>query len=194
LRVILKRKAMPEKKIAISAGHSGEDPGACYFGLVEHEVALQVVHDFQILFYKVKDLTENFELIIVPSVSLEEKVDFINSHNPLLAVEIHFNAYYDKRAHGTECLFFPTSGRGARLAYFIQKELCESLKTKDRGIKPRGDLYFLKYTKCTAVVTESLFISNEEEAKMLKSPAVITLIASAHMWGIEKYLHEEGII
>ena len=98
-----------------------------------------------------------------------DKIDRINAINPDLAIEVHLNSNEDSSYSGHEFLYYPTSKSGKYVAekllewhsYYWNRPFCD-------GLSPRSDLAFLKYTKCPAVITEQLFLSNDKEAKHLK--------------------------
>ncbi|OKL35490.1 N-acetylmuramoyl-L-alanine amidase [Domibacillus mangrovi] len=56
---------------------------------------------------------------------------------------------------------------------------------RNRGIKQQN-LAVLRESNMPAVLTENVFVSNPEEAKLLKDPAVIDGLTKAHAIGIAK--------
>jgi len=153
--------------ILISAGHYPERPGACYKQFCEHGEAnlwaILIVDELTHLGH----ITER-----VPSGTLRDKTEFINSRDADMAVEIHFNSAItikgDHIGKGSETLYYPGSEKGALLANNIQDELGKVF-TPDRGIKEgwyrmdkaRGADYFLKKTNCTSVIIEPDFIHRD---------------------------------
>ena len=84
-------------------------------------------------------------------------------------VSIHCNAYNGK-VKGTETLVYSMPSEAYSIATEIQKNIVERLGTENRNVKIRKDLYVLKNTKCPAVLVETAFIDNEEDAeKLLKN-------------------------
>ena len=81
-------------------------------------------------------------------------------------VSIHCNAASGD-AKGTETLVYCDGGTSGRLARCIQAQIVNSLGTVDRGIKERGDLIVLKRTSMPAVLVETAFIDNAEDAELL---------------------------
>ena len=160
--------------ILVSAGHHPTKPGACYQGFCEHDEALRWARDI------CEILTDEHALMVPPS-TLKEKVSFINARKCDLAVEIHFNSakqWVDldndglvdegEDVHvgrGSETLYYPSSVRGKAAARIVQHALA-SVFEPDRGIKegwyrlnPKyGADYFLRKTKCTALILEPEFI------------------------------------
>lgn len=100
-----------------------------------------------------------------------------------IAVELHFNSDSSGKAHGNETLYCPGSKKGKLLATtfnnYLMKVACPLLG-KDRGVKEgwyrmdrpdvvdyKGDVdgdekpdYFLKETKCPALILEPCFIQD----------------------------------
>jgi len=179
---------MIKRKIAISAGHYPESPGAKYNGFIEHEEAVKVVNFLRVMFDK------NYEILLTGG-KLTKKVREINEFKPELAVEVHFNGHVDNSACGIETLH-ANSENGIRLANCVQRRMVERLKRPDRGIKigyyqadeSKGLIYFIKETHCPAIITEGLFLSNMEESLMLKTERTHGLYASAIYEGINDYL------
>ncbi len=90
----------------------------------------------------------------------------INALSPDFIVSLHCNAF-DRRASGTEVLYYHRSSRGKRLAEIVLKHLVNHLRLPNRGLKPctaedRGG-YLLRYTKAPCVIAEPFFIDNDED-------------------------------
>lgn len=174
--------------ILISAGHYPEARGACYNGYCEHEEAMRWATML------VSELEPYIPCMLVPTGTLQEKVRFINTHNPIMALEIHFNASTNLKAKGFETLYYPGSEKGKGLATALNEALgmCfahnrgikEGWYRQDRpGVKDYdgdidGDesiLYFLKKTKCPAVIIEPEFIHNMQRISNNRDHAVDVL-------------------
>jgi len=72
------------------------------------------------------------------------------------------------------------------LGYEMHRALLGDLKTVDRGMK-RGRLAVLRLATCPAVLVESAYLSNNEEAKKLSTPAFRQKIAESIAKGINGY-------
>ena len=77
----------------------------------------------------------------------------------------------------------------ALLAHSIHRELLSGLKTLDRG-KKIGHLGVLRGLKCPGVLVESGFLSNDEEAARIATPAYRQEIAVALAAGINGYANQ----
>lgn len=168
------------KKIFINAGHSPQweidtgltstnpEPGACYFGLQENIIAESVS---RLLETECKnfglDVVENFQ-----SSSLQEIADWANYSNADIFVSIHCNAA-NQAAKGTETFYCAGSSTGKKIAEYVQKSIVANLGTADRGVKDdtqsgAGRLYVLRQTAMPAILIELAFLSNEDDAKLLR--------------------------
>ncbi len=92
----------------------------------------------------------------------------INALEPDFVVSLHCNAF-NRKASGTEVLYYHRSLRGKKMARIIQKHLVGFLKLPDRGIRPktaedRGG-YLLRYTHAPCVIAEPFFIDNDDDLR-----------------------------
>ena len=164
-------------KILIDPGHnySGGDTGAAGFGLREEAVSFEIADKLRVLLegagHSVKmsrsAVTDNVGSGSV-SASISGRAELANSWGADLFVSIHCNAY-DGAAHGTETLVYSKTGTSAQWAQKIQSAVVSRMGTADRGIKERPDLGVLRLTKCAAVLVETAFIDNEQDAWLFKT-------------------------
>ena len=158
--------------IFINPGHDIElDPGACANGLREVDIALAIG----------KELKKIMEKIHYPCYMLQS--DNLAGENPAkpnvcatannsdadIFVSIHCNAATNPSAKGTETLVYSANGGKAHmLAKCIQHQIVHSLGMVDRGVKERPNLSVLKNTTMPAVLVETAFITNEQDAAKLR--------------------------
>ena len=83
-------------------------------------------------------------------------------------VSIHCNAAGGD-ARGTEVEIYPGSDASSKLGQCIQSQIVSSLGTVDRGLKERPGLIVLKHTDMPAVLVETAFIDNDDDANLLAS-------------------------
>lgn len=81
-------------------------------------------------------------------------------------VSIHCNAAGGD-ARGTEVEIYPGSDASSKLGQCIQTQIVNSLGTVDRGLKERPGLCVLKHTEMPAVLVETAFIDNDDDANLL---------------------------
>lgn len=80
-------------------------------------------------------------------------------------VSIHCNAY-DGNAHGSEVECYG-GGNGEELAERINKQIVNSIDVTDRGVRYMPQLMVLKHTDMPAVLVETAFIDNDNDADLL---------------------------
>jgi N-acetylmuramoyl-L-alanine amidase len=170
--------------IFIRPGHGGADPGAV--GPNKLREADQALALAKLLADKLPNtkLARTWDV----TLSLDIGVAIAEKAKADLFISLHFNAASDLYAHGTETLYHPESERGKRLAECIQKNLVATLGLRDRGIKPRPNLYELRKTTMPAVIVETAFISNPGEEKLISDPAWLDKAAGAIAAGIREYV------
>lgn len=149
--------------IAVVIGHHPEAPGAT-LSLAGREISEYALwkpfaHELVCTLHE-----EDLHAVTVerpnpkPDEALAERV---NGTNADVAIELHFNA---AGGWGTEMLHWPGSEGGSRLAGQLQYETVKALGLRDRGIKARDDLAFLRLTEMPAVICEPGYGDAEEDA------------------------------
>lgn len=179
------------KKIAIDAGHGGEDPGALSPNkkLKEKDVVLEISKMLNyILEYK------GYNTILIRDkdefVQLGERANKANKEKADIFVSVHTNAAASKNAHGIETFYFKNSKQGEKLARHIQKEMVNLAENRNRGIKTNQSWTVLKRTNMPAVLCEVGFISNKEEKALLSNEYFRFMKAFSIYKGIENYFNE----
>ena len=167
--------------IAISGGHypakRGASDGAGFSEYPETMLWAKTIVD-------AINITNPGMAVLVPTGTLGEKVRFINRLEGVkIAAEIHFNAAPTNRpVRGSETLYCPGSKTGKYIAEKVQDTL-GSLLPPSRGIKEgwyqmdpsKGIDYFLKATKCPAVILEPEFVVNKEAILLFRVPVCKSL-------------------
>ena len=156
------------KKVFIDIAHGGKDPGAVGNGIKEKDISLLVGplvgkalqrHNVEVFYSRTTDVF----------VELIERANKANKLGVDVFVSLHCNSFSDEQAQGLETFSHPSSKNGTALAKCIQDSLIKDrLYTKDRGIKT-ANFSVLRNTKATAALVELGFISNKEDAEILKN-------------------------
>lgn len=81
-------------------------------------------------------------------------------------ISIHCNAA-NGQARGTEVECYSRMSNGGNLAQCIQNQIVGALGTVDRGVKEMPGLIVLKHTDMPAVLVETAFIDNDDDATLL---------------------------
>lgn len=168
-------------RILVNAGHGGKDSGACGNGLREVDVNKQIA--IKLCEYLIGD--GHAVTFFQQTKSVNDVWQFENKCSYDLTISVHCNSF-NSTSHGHEVLYYPSPSQGKKLAQAIQMSLVKSVGLRDRGVKPRKDLCVLTYTKSIAVIVETAFISNPNEAKILKEKPEIFARAIAD--GVKNYI------
>ncbi len=168
--------------IVISIAHALNHPGAQNerLGLSEYTFSL-VLSSIVVNMLNMKNVCK---AVLVDCSNIESyneilrtKIARVNSYNPKLALELHFNSSVHPAAAGYETLYLSSTGK--KYAELIQARLGEMKDLKrDRGTKKRDNLMFLKATTCPALILEPLFLSNPAEGILLKNEKFISDLAN----------------
>jgi N-acetylmuramoyl-L-alanine amidase len=113
---------------------------------------------------------------------LRKIVNKCNAHTVDLDVSIHFNASAnDKNGNGyttgTECYIYSASSKAQDEALRICNYI-SALGFKNRGVKVRNNLYFLKHTKAPALLVECCFVDDYDDVKLYNTEKMAIAIAS----------------
>ncbi|KMY55434.1 cell wall hydrolase [Bacillus sp. FJAT-27231] len=174
-------------KIIIDAGHGYSTPGKrTPDGMREFEFN----RDVALLLRKKlegKGASVGFSHSDQVDVPLEERVSKANRWKADLFLSIHANAYGDgwNEAHGIETFIHSSRPKQAEaVAKAIQQRLVTLTGRRNRGVKT-GNFYILRKTLMPAVLIEAGFMTNKEEAQLLRTRAYRELCAQAITEAVE---------
>jgi N-acetylmuramoyl-L-alanine amidase len=185
-------------KICIDAGHnhSGHDTGASGNGLREQDITFEIAKrtgellksaGFSVLLTR-NAITDNIGTSLHTSLSLRSKM--ANDFKADLFISVHCNASENPTAKGTETFIYNTKSAARHIAEKVNSSIVNNLGTIDRGVKENPNLAVLKNTAMPAVLVETAFISNAEDAKKLKEKpgefAKAIADAICHYYGVNK--------
>jgi len=174
-------------KICIDPGHGGADPGAIGpTGLKEKDVNLAVSLKLAELLKPIAEvkLTRTKDI----AVSLKDRAAIANSWGADYFISCHANSFKDRKVGGVETWAYAKGGQGEKLAKAVQPELVKATGFANRGVKFNTAFAVLRNTAAPAILTESGFISNPAEEKLLKTAAFREKIAKAIAQGVAKQL------
>ncbi len=100
--------------------------------------------------------------------SLRARVEGAEAFGANLFLSIHTNAATNPNATGTEVLVYRLGTPAAALAEDILDELTDLTGLRDRGVRARPGLYVLRETSMPAVLVELGFISNPNDAALMR--------------------------
>lgn len=146
------------KKVFLSAGHGGSDPGAVAYGLQEKVINLNTLlackkelerHGVKVVASRLKDEND----------PVQEEVREANASGASVAVSFHANA---GGGDGFEAFYYTSDSKGKRLAQLGEKYV-KALGQNSRGLKSGNHLMFVNSTEMTAVLFESFFVDNNKD-------------------------------
>jgi len=119
-------------------------------------------------------------------ISLANRTAHVNRSNAQLHIDFHANAYGSgwNDANGVETYVYKkTLSESVKVAESVQSEIIKATGLKNRGVK-EGNLHMLRETSPTAILVEGPFMTNRQEAELLKSDAFRRTFASAIVKGV----------
>lgn len=174
------------KKVFLSAGHGGSDPGATKYGLKEKDINLQTLlackaelerHGVTVVASRLKDEYD----------PVSQEVKEANASGADIAVSFHVNASGSGAGDGFEAFYWKVSSRGKKLAELGEKYV-KALGQNSRGVKTGNHLYFIKNTNMTAVLFESFFVDNDKDNDIGDTVAEQKKFGVAYAKAILEYL------
>lgn len=191
--------------VVIDSGHGGIDPGKIAAdGTLEKDLNLSIA-------CKLKKYLEAADVTVVMTRTTDDglydadtsnkkaqdfknRVACIEAADADLAISIHQNSYSDSSIHGAQVFYYTTGSAGKALAETLQTILVEHLDPDNhRKAKANDSYYLLKKTSCPIVIVECGFLSNPDEAALLKSESYQEEVAWAIHLGILQYLNKGTI-
>lgn len=179
-------KLLQGMKFFLDAGHGGKDPGAVntLFNLAEKDAALAIILALGSLL-ELQDADVDYSRDDDTFIGLTNRANMANAMGANAFISVHLNAAENTSAIGTEVLVYKTKSIAGDLAQHVLGCIVKDLGMKNRGVKERSDLTVLSKTKMPAILVETGFISNNEEAQQLFDPDI--------QWGFAKAIYE-GIL
>lgn len=171
----------------------------------DYEVVLTREDDYFLTSFQKGNLTDKIKK------EIQTRIDLVNQKKADILISIHFNGDKNPKMRGTKVYYNahrPFSKKNRRLAETIQKNIITKLKETgyqpiDLGIKtdetkrkkfdyPYSFLLgdnpgFGRPSQMPGVIVETLYLTNPKEAKLLKNPQILKIIAQALAQGIEEY-------
>jgi N-acetylmuramoyl-L-alanine amidase len=175
--------------IYLDSGHGGKDSGASKNGIHEKDIVLKIQK-------KMESLLKNFDVDVATSrdsdvfLSLDERTQKANKLNADVLVSIHCNSATTTSARGFESYRWTNVDSGTVAFQNVMHQ--EIIRSMGNGITDRGkksaNFHMLRESKMKAVLTEVLFLSNTQDANLLKDDAFLDKVAQGHVNGLEKFL------
>lgn len=182
-------------KLMIDIGHGGSDTGALGNGLIEKDINLKVglilknylaAYDVELRTTRDSDVT----------LTNDARVSLVSSFNPDLCVSIHHNAADDINARGAEVIHAHYDKYDDKLASAILENIAAVGMPKRRiftRLNSRGDEWYFMIRRIwdsdtDAIIVEGGFVTNSQDAELLKSDNFLKAEAEAIGLAIVEYL------
>ncbi len=164
-------------KIYIDQGHNPVNPnaGAEGNGLREQNLVYAIGVELAELLrsnpnfeVRLSRPTPETQLGTSTNSSLAARVNEANRWGADYFISLHTNASTSPSAGGSEAFVYTRPSSAASLAADILRGLNETTGIRNRGVGVRSGLYVLRKTAMPAVLVELAFISNPEEAALMR--------------------------
>ena len=163
--------------IVIDPGHGGGDLGAVnrYVNVFEKDLNLQLAlklgqylkeAGYKVIFTRTTDRDVTWAYS-PDKVELQARADVGNINSACIFVSVHCNASVNRNVKGFAVYW--TKQQDYELARNFENNFIDpSLDLMNRGAI-RGTYYVLRHTRMPAIIVETAFVSNHEEAQKLKT-------------------------
>lgn len=192
------------KTVVLDAGHGGEDPGAVssYNGVSEKDVTLILANKtkellekegYTVIMTRTEDVLvyegDNISMTAKRRQDLIRRKQIMDESGADIVVSIHLNSYTDSQYSGAQTFFTKNSLSGKKLAEAIQESLKVTVDPENdrEAIQKKDDIIITKNCKCTTVIVECGFLSNQTECQNLAEEEYQNKLAEAIKGGIDKY-------
>ncbi len=191
-------KEVYDKIVVIDAGHGKNDNGASGNGLTEKNVNLQIVQKLYALLEADPDIKVYATRLDDSYPTNASRAQMANEVADLF-VSIHQNSSTSSTPQGTEVLYMnhtnelsvPSSKLTSKAAAQIALTwVINALGTTNRGIKERPDLIVLNQTNVPAILIETCFISNPDDASKVNNEENINKLAGNIYSAISNMLND----
>ena len=172
------------KCIVIDAGHGLPDGGATGNGIVESDLNLAIAkkveeelgaRGYDVVMTRedennIADMDKQGSISQTKSSDLNNRVKIINESGADFCISIHLNKYSQEKYWGWQTFYSESSEVGKTLAMNIQKEIGEQIdRNNNRQSLTITGIKIVDKTSIPVVIVECGFISNVEEAGLLKN-------------------------
>ena len=121
---------------------------------------------------------------------------YCNVRGAALMLRIHADGSSNPAVHGAHTLY-PTRirgwtddvyGRSVRAARLVQRALIDTISARDLGLQRRSDLTGFNWADVPVILTETGYLSNPRERRLLHTATYRSRIASGLAEGVSQYL------
>jgi N-acetylmuramoyl-L-alanine amidase len=176
----------------IDPGHGGSDTGAQQNGLVEKDLTLDISQRLRTLLvargWSVKLTRESDVDVYAANDSahdeLQARCDVANNAGARMFISIHINSFTTSDLKGTTTYYY--KGVDLPLAQAVHRRLIAALGTTDDGVR-KDNFYVIHHTTMPAILIETAFMSNPDDAVLLRSSFFRQKVALSVADGVGDY-------
>ncbi len=197
---------VPKKEtvIIIDAGHGGEDSGASDNGLFEKDLNLEIALKLESILntsgYKTVMTRSDDSLLYKQGeennkkfYDLRNREVIAENYENAIFVSIHINKFPASYCKGLQVFYSSNNAKSKTLATKIQNDIRVLQPQNNRLIKDGNDtIYLMKNLEMPAVLIECGFISNPEEAQLLRSNEYKNSLTLSIYHSITEFLKDNG--
>ena len=127
------------------------------------------------------------------SSDMDNRLALFNEYPDAVCLSIHQNQFTDPKYSGAQMFFSDTDSRSERFAQILQGKFVEYLQPENkREIKQCGkELFLCYYSNNPTVMAECGFLSNPEEAELLKTEDYQGKVAFTLYSGLVDFISEK---
>lgn len=198
VKVILEEKEQYEYIVLINAAHGGDNKGNVVNELEEKAITFEVgkklmkySQEGEIGFFMIREEDTD--------ISNESRAKVIERVKPDLVIDLHVNADPDnERTLGTAMVynsdFYRPGMTNAQIADYMEREVVTRIQGKALGVFPDMENKYplLGMVEVPAVSVEMGFLTNKQEASLLKKDNYQKLMAQGIYDGVNKIREELG--
>ncbi len=185
--------------IILDAGHGGEDPGAVSGDLIEKDLNFEITMQLSALLdscgYNAVLTRKDDNLLYNEGqenrkkyYDLRNRAEFVTKYPNAIFVSIHMNKFSAEYCKGLQAFYSDNDQRSTILAENIQNSARMLQTDNKRQIKCGNDtIFLLENITIPAVLVECGFISNSEEALLLKQNEYKTALTLSIYCGIAEF-------
>jgi N-acetylmuramoyl-L-alanine amidase len=186
---VARQKARRRSLVVIDAGHGGHDLGALgLYQLQEKNIVLSVAKKV-----RAQLLKYHYDVRLVRTndthIRLDDRTTYANKLAPAVFVSLHSNHAPNHKARGIETFYFNDNSRAFADSVHtaLVKDAFRGAMLVDRGVK-HAPFQVLFGSECPAILVELLFLSNKDDAYLLKTSRGQDFLARSLAEGIHQHL------
>ena len=193
--------------IVLDAGHGGEDGGAVANGIIEKDINLSITNKLRDLFkssgFNVVTTRDSDSMQDADGATLRERkvndmkkrLSLFNENESNIVISIHQNKFTQEAYSGAQVFYSANNIDSSNLSEAVRSNIVAMLQPDNTREckKATNDIYLLYNAKVPAIIVECGFLSNYNEAQMLKNDTYQSKMAFAVFSGFLEYYNNKGL-